>query len=85
MDHPVMKKTDGIWHYTAEGCRRGNDCGFSHSISLNDEEVKVVRGIAKNRSRTLSQTRQDRSSNTKCQLFAAGHCRYGDKCIFKHE
>ena len=83
-----------MWFYTAEGCWRNENCHFAHDIPLDNQQKQCMQSAAANRSRSRSINRSQSASNTKdqatgsrtlCTNWLAGHCKFGEKCIFSHE
>ena len=84
------KKSPCMFHYTAEGCRAGDSCSFSHTIQLTDAEKKVAQRMAKSiieraRSRSSSRGRAPRSEQPCYAFKQTGHCSFGKACRYKHE
>ena len=74
-----------LWFHTDEGCRRGDDCTFSHDKScITADEKKKLVAIAKQRARSRSQS-APRSTGVCRQWMATKTCSYGSDCRYAHE
>ena len=71
-------------HIAGGSCKFGNDCSFSHTVTMTREEKEIVGTNAKRwrESRSKSPVRK---SNEACRAFTAtGTCYHGDNCRYKH-
>ena len=79
------KKIPCHFHFIKKSCKNGKDCPYSHDQKVFDSS-KPGKGKGGGKTpRSSSPANKPKKIDEPCWHWAKGHCRFGDKCIKRHD